>query len=168
MKYYVEVDGQTLEMDIAEDGSDFKVSIDGIQRMANLQLVSPPSLYSLLIDNKSYNVFVEQREDDYVVMLGSTMRQVRVQDERTRRLAAVAPKTRRQEGELVIKAPMPGLVVAICVNPDDVVEKGTALVVLETMKMQNEIRAPQAGTVKLVSVEPGQTVEGGQMLLVLA
>ncbi len=167
MKYYAEVDGRVLEMDVEEQGDDLKVSIAGKSLLANLHKVSPPSLYSLILNNESHEVFVEQREDQYVVMIAGEQYTIKVQDERARRLAAVMPKERAHEGEVVIRAPMPGLVVAIEVSPGDVVEKGKGLVVLEAMKMQNELRAPRHGTVKAVNVQQGERVENGRVLVVV-
>lgn len=167
MKYYAEMDGETLEMDVEERGEDLKVAIGGRELTANLQKVSHPSLYSLIVNNESYEVFVEQREGRYLVMIGGELYSVCVQDERAKRLAAVMPKERGHEGEVAIMAPMPGLVVAVDVRPGDVVEKGKGLVVLEAMKMQNELRAPRSGTVKAVHVQQGERVEHGRVLVVL-
>lgn len=70
-------------------------------------------------------------------------------------------------GEFKLKPPMPGKIVGIKVNPGDAVKKGQVLVVLEAMKMQNELPAPRDGVVKTVGVTVGQTVEGKDVLVVL-
>lgn len=168
MKYYAEVGGRTLEVEIEERAEDLEVVIGDKTLVANLQRVSPPSLYSLILDNESHEVFVEQREGYYVVLIGGEQYTVVVQDERARRLAAVTAVARANEDEIVIRAPMPGLVVALDVSPGDTVEKGQGLVVLEAMKMQNELRAPRQGTVRSISVKQGERVENGRVLVVLA
>lgn len=167
MKYYVELDDRILEMDIEEQGEDLKVIIDGKTLLANLQKVSAPSLYSLILDNESHEVFVDQSEGQHVVIIAGEQYTVRVQDERAKRLAAVTPKERSREGEVAVRAPMPGLVVAVNVNPGDVVEKGKGLLILEAMKMQNELRAPKQGTVMSVNVKQGDRVDNGRVLVVI-
>lgn len=167
MKYFAEVNGEVLEMDIDEQGEALKVTIGDRILLADLQKISPPSLYSLILGNYSHEVFVEARQDQSVVLIGGERYSVKVQDERARRLSAVIPKERTHEGEVVIKAPMPGLVASIGVNLGDVVEKGKGLLVLEAMKMQNELRAPRAGTVKSIGVRQGERVENGRVLIVL-
>ncbi len=154
-------------MDVEEQGEDLKVAIDGKTILASLQKVSAPSLYSLILGNESHEVFVDQRDGRYVVMIAGEQYRVKVQDERAKRLAAVTPKERIREGEIAIRAPMPGLVVAIEVSPGDIVEKGKGLLILEAMKMQNELRAPKQGTVKSVNVQQGDRVENGRVLVVI-
>jgi pyruvate carboxylase subunit B len=167
MKYYAEVNGRTLEVELEERADELEVTLDSKTLVANLQRVSAPSLYSLILDNQSYEVFVEQREGHYVVLISGEQFTVAIQDERARRLAAVTTAARANEDEIVIRAPMPGLVVALDVSPGEAVEKGQGLVVLEAMKMQNELRAPRRATVKSVSVKQGERVENGRVLLVL-
>jgi biotin carboxyl carrier protein len=168
MKYYAEIGGQKLELEVEEREEDLEVTVAGKTMVANLQRVSAPSLYSLILDNESHEVFVDQRDGHYVVLIAGEQYTVKIQDERARRLAAVSAKARSQDDEIVIKAPMPGLVVSLAVSPGDVVEKGQGLVVLEAMKMQNELRAPRHATVKLVNVQQGARVENGRVLVVLA
>src|SRR5262249_21806671 len=92
MKYYVEVDGQSIAPDFLEDGEQVVVQV-GEQRLPlDLQLASQPSLYSLLIDNRSYEVLVEARGEDYDVLIGSEMFHLKVQDEWARRLANIQRK----------------------------------------------------------------------------
>lgn len=167
MKYYAQVDGQAIEMDIEEQGENLKIRIEHETLLADLLEIAAPSLYSIILDNDSYEVSIERRDDQYVVLIAGELYTVKVQDERTRRLAAVAPKARASEGEVVIKAPMPGMVVALDVSLGDVVEKGQGLLVLEAMKMQNELRAPRPGTIKSVNVQQGERVEHGRVMIVL-
>ncbi len=167
MKYYAEVGGENLELEVEERAEDLEVRVANKTMLANLQRVSAPSLYSLILDNESHEVFVDEREGNYVVLIAGEQYTVKIQDERTRRLAAVSAQARPQEDEIVIKAPMPGLVVSLAVAPGDVVNKGQGLVVLEAMKMQNELRAPRQATVKSVNVQQGARVENGRVLVVL-
>ena len=93
---------------------------------------------------------------------------VLVEDEREKRLKAAAGGKVSEAGEFNLKAPMPGLVVSIPVQQDEHVTKGQVLLILESMKMQNELRAPRAGKVVRIRVKPGDTVEQRQTLLTLA
>ena len=87
-----------------------------------------------------------------------------VQDERAARLASAAGG-RPRSSQTTVQAPMPGLVVAVSVEPGQAVTRGTTLVVLSAMKMQNELTAPADATVTEVLVSAGQTVDQGQALV---
>lgn len=94
-----------------------------------------------------------------------TLHEVRVEDERTRELRARAPIPAGAGGPALLKAPMPGLVVRVLVHDGEHVAAGAGLVVLEAMKMENELKAPRAGLVGGLRVAAGQTVEKGAVLL---
>ncbi|MSP12717.1 MAG: biotin/lipoyl-binding protein [Chloroflexi bacterium] len=150
------VDGQPYEIDMA--------SIDGAPALSRS---GAGSLLSLLIDNKSYEVFIERQEQDYRVMLGGEMYVVNVEDERLRRLQELGGHQASVSGEVVVKAPMPGLVVSVPVAPGQMVEMGQPVVILEAMKMENQIRAPRTGMVRAVRVSSGEVVNLGQIMVVL-
>jgi biotin carboxyl carrier protein len=167
MKYFATIDDQIYEIDIDHHG---RVTIDGAELSADLQLVGGSNLYSLLVDNASYEVVLDPESEGhatYRVMTRGVQHVVRVQDERSRRLALVDRSLRPPDGELLIKAPIPGLVVRTPVAPGQEVAEGDTLVILEAMKMENELRAPRAGTVHDVKVSPGAQVQLGQTLLTL-
>jgi biotin carboxyl carrier protein len=99
-----------------------------------------------------------------VVVDGQTVDAV-VLDERAARLASAAAGGRSRASQTTIQAPMPGLVVAVPVEVGQDVTRGTTLVVLSAMKMQNELTAPADATVKEILVSAGQTVDQGQALV---
>ena len=167
MKYYVEVDERTFELDFQEEDELLYVHLGESRLTLDLRQISQPSLYSLLVDNRSYEIFVEARGDEFNVLIGGEMFQLKVQDEWTRRLANIQRKSGVETGELAVVAPMPGAVVAIEVSPGDEVKRGQGLVILSAMKMENEIKSPRVGRVKSVDVSAGQTVEQGRTLVVL-
>ncbi|HVC33190.1 MAG TPA: biotin/lipoyl-containing protein [Chloroflexota bacterium] len=167
MKYYVDVEGRTFELDFQEEGEQLRVQVGGQGLTLDLRSVTQPSLYSLLIDNHSYEIFVEASGDEFDVLIGGEMFHLKVQDEWARRLANIQRKTAVETGILPIKAPMPGAVVSVEVTPGQEVKRGQGLVILSAMKMENEIKAPRTGRVKSVDVQPGQTVEQGRVLVVL-
>ena len=129
--------------------------------------------YSLILAGKSYQVFarrlppVQGREGQgYEIFLGGQRFEVFVEDERTRLLAGLA-HTRTANSAANIQAPMPGLVVNVLVQPGDTVSQNQTVVVLEAMKMENDLPAPTAGIVKEVRVSKGQTVDQGEVLVIV-
>jgi len=129
--------------------------------------------YSLILAGKSYQVFarplspVPGREGQgYEIFLAGQRFEVFAEDERTRLLAGLAhAKTAHSAAN--IQAPMPGLVVNVLVQPGDTVAQNQTVVVLEAMKMENDLPAPTAGTVTEVRVSKGQTVDQGEILIVM-
>ena len=167
MKYFVTVDDQTYEIVI--DGAGW-VTVDGVRVAADMQRIGRIDLYSLLVDNASYEVAVEPSGDQRNVsnvLVAGTRYAVRVQDERTRRLALADRSLKPPPGELLIKAPIPGLVVKVMVAPGQAVSEGETLVILEAMKMENELRAPRAGVVHEQRAVPGAQVALGQVLVTM-
>jgi biotin carboxyl carrier protein len=120
-----------------------------------------------LIDNRSYEVLVEAHGDAFDVLIGSQMFHLTVQDEWARRLANIQRKGEQVSGQVLVRAPMPGAVVSVGVEPGDEVKRGQGLIVLSAMKMENEIKSPRAGRVVSVDVQAGQTVEQGRTLVVI-
>ena len=167
MKYFAAVDDHTYEIDIDHHG---RITVDGTEMAADMHLVAGESLYSLLLENRSYEVVLHpetEKRNFYGVMVSGLLHRVKVQDERSRRLALVDRNLRAPEGELAVRAPIPGLVVKIAVEPGQVVAEGQTLVILEAMKMENELAAPRDGTVIEVRVEPGAQVATGKVLITI-
>src|SRR6185437_10180339 len=103
----------TIELDFQEEGEQLLVRVGEDVFTLDLRQVTQPSLYSLLIDNRSYEIFVEENGDDFDVLIGGEMFHLKVQDEWARRLANIQRKTQVETGLLAIKAPMPGAVISI-------------------------------------------------------
>jgi biotin carboxyl carrier protein len=89
-------------------------------------------------------------------------------DERTRAIRDITAVSAKASGPAPVVAPMPGLIVRVSVKVGDVVQAGQGVVVMEAMKMENELRAAAAGTVKAVNADPGKPVEKGAVLVELA
>jgi biotin carboxyl carrier protein len=167
MKYFATVNDHTYEIDIDHHG---RVTVDGVELTADLKLVEGRHLYSLLLDNASYEIVLDPEAEGrnlYDVLAGGLRYQVKVQDERSRRLSLVDRSLRAPDGELLIKAPIPGLITRLPVEPGQELAEGDTLVILEAMKMENELRAPRAGIVHDVRVKPGDQVALGQVLVTL-
>jgi biotin carboxyl carrier protein len=167
VRYFATVDDQVYEISIDRAG---RISVDGVELSADMRPVGGGQLYSLLLGNVSYEIVVDSDVESrnlYGIMVAGLRFEVRVQDERSRRLALADRSMKAPEGELAVKAPIPGLVVKTLVAPGQVVAEGETLLILEAMKMENEIRAPRQGTVHELRVEPGTQVATGQVLLSL-
>ena len=164
MKYHVTVGGRTHE--VVLEGED--VIVNGTRVIAELRAVPGTPVRHLLLDGRSVTVAVEpEGAGRWVLVQGGERVEVEVVDERTRHIRSLVGPGRAQAGGGVVKAPMPGLVVRVLVEPGQVVAAGTGLVVLEAMKMENELKAAGPGVVAAVTVRPGQAVEKGQPLVSL-
>jgi biotin carboxyl carrier protein len=162
MRYISEVDGLEFPVEILDE---HHVLFGGGVLEVDLAAVSGEPLYSLIVNGESFEGYVYPDEDSWQVLLLGQFYQVRVEDEREKRLRSSIQSVVRSGVELVLKAPMPGLVIAVPVIEGQVVEKGQTLVILESMKMQNELRAPDAGKVTRLRIKAGESVEQKQILL---
>ncbi|MBI4789584.1 MAG: biotin/lipoyl-binding protein [Chloroflexi bacterium] len=164
MKYTAIIDEKSYTIEVGPNNT---VLIDGEPHTVDFRGIDGTTLFSLLMDNTSWEVLVERNGDEYRVLIDGELHVVNVQDERTRKLAKAAAKAAAQPGEVLLKAPMPGLVRGVNVNVGDSVEARQGAVILEAMKMENELRVPRAGVVKEIRVKPGDKVDQGQVLLVI-
>ena len=165
MKYQTIVNGQMFEIEINEDG---RILVDGEERAIDFRTLREGELYSLLLDHVSYEGVVDERDDMYHVLIAGDMYEVEVTDERSRRLASAFMAFGDTGGEVSIRAPMPGLIVSVPVQEGQAVSKGETVVVLESMKMENELKAPRDGTIHRVNVQPGDNVEQNKVLVSIA
>lgn len=164
MKYATSVGEQTYIIEINRDG---EIIIDGERYAADLQSIDGLGTFSLILNNTSHEALVEERGGEIGVLLRGQFYLVSVQDERARRLAESARGFGAPAGEVVIKSPMPGLIVAVKAAAGQDVKKGETLVILESMKMENELKAPRDGRVGAVRVEARQAVDQGQTLVTI-
>ncbi|MBI3763191.1 MAG: biotin attachment protein [Chloroflexi bacterium] len=165
MKYATTLNDKTYIIEINDDRH---IVVDGVEYAIDFASLAGQSLYSLLLDNESYESFVEEREEAWQVLLRGVLYEVRVADEREERLRKASGGLAVSGGEFSLKAPMPGLVVAVPVAEGQTVVKGDNLIILESMKMQNELKAPRDGTVSRVRVKAGDSVEHNQVLATMA
>lgn len=162
MRYITTIDDKQFLVEIIDEKH---VSVDGSVYEVDFESVSGQPVYSLIVDGKSYEGYVAQGDENWQVLLRGRLYPVTVEDEREKRLRSAAGGGMTETGEFHLRAPMPGLVVAIPVEEGQPVKKGQVLLILESMKMQNELKAPRDGTMGRVRVKPGETVEQKQTLL---
>ncbi|HTP01594.1 MAG TPA: biotin/lipoyl-containing protein [Anaerolineales bacterium] len=165
MEYITTIGDKEFSVEILDRG---RISVNGKVMQVDFESISGQPVYSLLIDGKSYEAFVNPDDEQWQVLLLGRQYGVAVEDAREKRLKAAAGGTAQGSGDFQLKAPMPGLVVAVAVQENQEVEKGHVLVVLESMKMQNELRSPRAGKVQRIKVKAGESVEQRQVLLTVA
>jgi biotin carboxyl carrier protein len=165
MKYIATIEGTTYEIEI---NTDDEIITAGRNVSIDFQSVADQPIYSLILDGQSYEASVHPSDAGVEVLFRGELYIVSVEDERQRRLRESSGEPLVEAGEYKLTAPMPGLVVAVPVKQGDSVEKGTNLVILESMKMQNELKSPREGTVSGIQVQPGDSVEKNQVMLTLS
>ncbi|MBZ5539326.1 MAG: biotin/lipoyl-binding protein [Acidobacteriia bacterium] len=162
MKYEVHMEGKTRVVELEHHGAAWRISLDG-QSVAADAIEISPGVYSILLDNRSHEVRVMTAPDGSLkVQSGLYEFAAKVVDPRSwrgRRHGVLEAEGRQQ-----ILAPMPGKVVRLLVKAGDKVEAGQGLLVVEAMKMQNEIRSPKSGVVERLQAKEGQPVNAGEVL----
>src|SRR5260221_5428147 len=140
MKYITTVEDKQFLVEIIDEKH---VSVDGKIYGVDFESVSGQPVYSLIVDGKSHESYVQRGDENWQVLLRGRLYPVTVEDEREKRLRAAAGSGVSESGEFHLKAPMTGLVVAIPVTEGQAVKTGEVLLMLESMKMQYEIKAPR-------------------------
>ena len=167
MKYYVEIAGRERLVEIRPEKDGLTVLVDGEPHPVDLAEVQGAGLYSLLVDGNSHAYGARFENGDAVLSFHDREVHLRIEDERTRLAHQAAGGKRAGSGAAEIKSVMPGVVKEVRVANGDAVREGQALLILEAMKMENEIRAPRDGTVKKIHAAPGTAVDKGALLVTL-
>ena len=165
MKYFIQVNGRQHEVDVVERLGELKVAVDGKPLDLSYEEVDTLGQVALLSEGKSYGVSIEGDMSKASVVIAGHLYAVEIEDERER--AAHAAERAATKGGGLVKAIMPGIVVKLMVAEGDMVEAGQALLILEAMKMQNEIAAPAAGKIKTIHVREREAVAGGAKLVMI-
>lgn len=163
MKYFVTLSGESREVELSAEG----VSLDGERHSAEVATVPGTTLRHLRLEDRGFTMTARRSDEGWVFRVAGRSVRVEVEDERTRAIRQLAGRGEEGKGERELRAPMPGRVVRLLVEPGQAVEAGDGLVVMEAMKMENELSARGAGTVEELRVEEGQTVDQGAVLIVL-
>lgn len=175
---------QAYSVAINEEGPGEKITLDGWEHPIDWKQIAPLARdikkhgnvggrYSLILGGKSYEVFArritppeEKNGQMYEIYIDGRRFEVIAEDERTRALAGLI-KGSAHSGEATIYAPMPGLVVDVLLEVGAVVNAGQPVLVLEAMKMENDLSSPINGKIKKISANKGQTVDLGVALVVI-
>jgi pyruvate carboxylase subunit B len=162
VKYLVTIAGREIPVEI--DGE--RVLVEGRELSAHLSPVPGTPLRHLLLGTASLTLAMERSgPGTWHLQQHGAKYDVDVVDERTRHIRSLTGEGKRQDGSHHLKAPMPGLVVRVLVEPGQAVYPGQGLIVLEAMKMENELRASAGATVRTIPIVSGQAVDKGQVLV---
>ncbi|HEY3993433.1 MAG TPA: biotin/lipoyl-containing protein [Ktedonobacteraceae bacterium] len=184
MAYIADIHDTTYTIETGTNGQSRQIAFEGATHEIDWRQIAPLAAdaqghiaqggrYTLLIQGRSYEIFArrlatldEQEGTTYEILLAGQRFEVHVEDERERTLLG-SLKGAHEGGEIKVRAPMPGLVLAIPKAAGESVERGETVAVLEAMKMENDLTTPHGGTIKEVFVSQGQTVNQGDILLVI-
>ncbi|HEY0756053.1 MAG TPA: biotin/lipoyl-containing protein [Ktedonobacteraceae bacterium] len=184
MAFIASIQDHSYIIKTSTDPRQSQITLDGTPLEIDWQQIAPLATdtqgriaqggqYTLLIQGYSYEIFArrlnkpdEQVGLTYEILLAGQRFEVQVEDERARALLGSLKDTHKV-GEIKVRAPMPGLVLSVLKAEGESVERGETVVVLEAMKMENDLATPHAGTVKEVHASQGQTVNQGDVLLVI-
>jgi pyruvate carboxylase subunit B len=166
MKYVVQLNDERKTVSLDADG----ISYEGepcIQ--GELSDIEGSPVWMVKIGTHGYRVVAQKREGRgrYTLWVDGYRFETEALDERTRAIRDTTAATAAPTGPAPVRAPMPGLIVRVNVHVGDEVEAGQGVVVMEAMKMENELRATAAGRVKSIEVVPGAAVEKGTLLVAL-
>jgi biotin carboxyl carrier protein len=165
-KYFLKLGERELEAEVEEAGNGLRVNLGDGWREVELQRIGDSPRYSLKVGDRTIDVLAHPSSESVAVVLGGAAFEI----------ATARPRRGRGRGEedddahfvngrWLLHSPITGSVVEIRVSTGDQVEAGTILMVIEAMKMQNELRSRVGGTVSAINVEKGQRVETGSSLL---
>jgi biotin carboxyl carrier protein len=166
MAYVAKIDKIEYMVTVNEvDANKYEVAIDDKSYIVDTQLTES-SVYSLIVNGKSYETDVDYNDGVYSILTEGDLFKIEVMDELKKKMME-----RRgggaAEGKQVIKSEMPGAIIDVKVNVGDQVNEGDVLLILEAMKMQNEIRSPKDGEVKEVFVKAGENIEADAKMVVV-
>lgn len=167
MRYFVTIAGRTLAVELTGTGH---VTVEGTPVSVDLATLRGTEVCHLLADGRSYRLVASPRDQAglWEVHLDGRRYEARVVDERTRAIRAMTAHPEDAAGPRPVQAPMPGLIVRVEVSPGQLVHAGQGVLIMEAMKMENELKAEAAGVVSRILVEAGATVDRGATLVEFA
>ena len=165
MKYVATVGSRTTVVEVTQDDGRYRVTLDDQVWEVDARLTAQ-GIFSLLIDGVSHVADVDDVAGACIVEIGGERYSIQV-EEQTRYIIRTRGGVAGEGGGHTLKAPLPGKVTHVAVQAGDTVAAGQALVVIEAMKMENELKATAPGTVREVRVSAGQAVNAGDVLVVI-
>jgi biotin carboxyl carrier protein len=185
MSYISSINDQSYTVDIGENKHQRDIRIEDMTRTIDWRQVAPLAAdargqtgeggqYSLIIGGKSYQVFArrlntpdEKDGNTYEIQVAGQRFEVRVEDEHEKAIKESITSA-HEVSQATVRAPMPGLVLGVPLAVGASVARGQTVVILEAMKMENDLSSPIAGTIKEIRVDQGQTVNQGDVLVVIS
>ena len=159
MKYVTLVNGERYDIEIGSDGS---ILVNGEAHDVDF-LNLGGSLYSIITENRSLEAVIDDDDDKIAVMMDGRLFEAQALDERAMLLIQRRGGISSGSGE--VHAPMPGLIAVVTVAVGQAVAQGDTVVILESMKMQNELKSPIDGAVAAIHIEAGQAVDKNSLLI---
>jgi biotin carboxyl carrier protein len=163
MAYIVKIDDKEFRIDITREGDRFNILLNNQKLPAEVVAGYRGTRFTLIVNKKLYNIVFNS---DSQISVNEEEYTTEIYDEHVRKLIKASPEASHKK-EIVITVPMPGLVIDIEVKEGDQITLGQGLIVVEAMKMQNEIKAPRDGIVKKIFVKKGQIVNSRDKLLII-
>ena len=164
MNYIAKIQDKEFLINLEEHGGQMLAIINGKAIPVQLNEIDGSQIYSALIGSRSLEIEIKRNEVGYVISHKGNSLEYVVQDERNARLKKMMNQAVAHKIDRELKAPMPGLVVAIAVKHGQKLKKGDGLIIIEAMKMENNIKAPFDCIIKEIKVQEMQVVEKGQVL----
>jgi len=166
LKFQVEVDGEIYSLAFTRNGMESEYKLTGVFEQSGIASITPvaPNVYSVLLGHKSVTVYVSGNGEAIEVWAGAQRRFVSVADTRDH---ATRKRKSSGVGPVEVRALMPGKVVKLLVAADQAVRAGQGIIVVEAMKMQNEMKAPKDGVVSRILVQESGTVVAGEPLIIV-
>ncbi len=165
MKTRVVIDGRPMDVELSWDGKECRFRFEGDGREGTASILEvEPGIYSVLLDGRSFEVRMEPGQGAQIAAVQGRRLTVEVEDPRRPKRRSVGVF---DEGHAQVTAPMPGRVVRVLAAEGDLVEAGQGLLVVEAMKMQNEVKSPKAGRVAALAAREGGAVAAGDVLAVI-
>lgn len=164
MKLAARFDDREFVIEVERESTGYRVKLDGAEYLVDV-VCPAPQLYSLIVGGKVYELLISENGRSWRVELGGRVFELELDDFYRRKRRTIEPDA---QGKRAVVAQMPGKIVRTLVAAGDEVAINQGLMVIEAMKMQNEIRAPRSGRVVELPVRAGQTVNAGDLLAVIA
>jgi len=166
MKYFVKINEEEFKIELSENNDDLNADVNGKTYHVAPAVVEEGVSYSVIIDGESFNVSLNSNSNNLDLIIGGRLYHAEVLDEREK--GAMEIDSSRKDGGLqVVQSVMPGIVRKVFVKEGDTVTEGSSLLILEAMKMENELAAEKEGLVVKVHIKEGQTVNSSDPLITI-
>jgi len=167
MKYFAQSSDKEYVIEVQNSGETLTVLLGGKPVHIDFSKIGDGNFFSMLRDGKSYQLFVEPNEHGYLVSVNGRKYVVELEDEKSRMVRKVIKSDAQKQGQVELKSPMPGLIVKINAEENQQVQRNDSLLIIEAMKMENEIRATSPGTIKKIMAREGDSVEKDTVLMII-